>query len=448
MKTTTTSQHHLKEHVLSLQKRHSIPFHDRVTLFIHQEIYNKTLSKGQKPYLEFYACDKPAQIGADAHKHMDTYILYAFEPQIIKSMTTLKDTKESLNGCPELIELLEALCGSNSLQYFLNSVVLLKIKGWSVFAFITFLFKKTTFSFLCMKSAAKLEPFSQGLLSPITEFYACLAKKPPLRTYYYIFPLNGIFPCPWIWGNKGSDIVIKQIRAILSRVIGSICNHTINLFVLISYDGNGLISQLRQEFTIPFIARCNLHCCRDWKLCINNFHMNLISKEAEVFALITPGCLIIRPEGLNMRRVNGELKVFIINKADRLGYEIGHDFTEDFFSESLSEIMECIVCRGLPVGEPAEVSQSSIVTELMSELSFRGSKTEVYKEECLEEGLGVISLATFIAITVFDKVVEEGKINGFEQYLQGIIRWDERGDFKVNETELSGCSHRRTSIWN
>jgi hypothetical protein len=62
--------------------------------------------------------------------------------------------------------------------------------------------------------------------------------------------------------------------------------------------------------------------------------------------------------------------------------------------------------------------------------------------------LRVIPFAPFIAITVFDEAVNEGKIYRTKENLQGVIGWDDRGDFKVNETELFRHSHLKASIWN
>ncbi|MCL5061778.1 MAG: hypothetical protein M0Z70_10525, partial [Nitrospiraceae bacterium] len=100
------------------------------------------------------------------------------------------------------------------------------------------------------------------------------------------------------------------------------------------------------------------------------------------------------------------------------------------------------------VGKTAEVSQSSIETELLGEVSFRASKTEIDEKKGFKEGSRVISFAPFIAVTVFDKAVNEGEIYGTKENLQGVVGWNDRGDFKVNETELLVGSHLITSVWN
>jgi hypothetical protein len=149
-----------------------------------------------------------------------------------------------------------------------------------------------------------------------------------------------------------------------------------------------------------------------------------------------------------VRGINGELQGLCLNKTEALGNEIDQNFIENIFSESFSKIMKGIVLGSLAVRETAEVSQSSIETELFSEVSFRGSKTEINEKESIEEGLRVIPFAPFIAITVFDEAVNEGEIYRTKENLQGVIGWDDGGDFKVNETELLGCSHLKASVWN
>jgi hypothetical protein len=176
--------------------------------------------------------------------------------------------------------------------------------------------------------------------------------------------------------------------------------------------------------------------------------MNLISEKGKVFALITPSRLIIRPESLDVRRINREFQRLSLDKAEALSNKIDKDFIENLLTESFSEIMKGIVLRSFTVRETAEVSQSSIKTELFSKVSLRGGKTEINEKESLEEGLRVIPFAPFIAVTVFDKAVDEGEINRVEQYLQGVIGWDDRGKFKVNKIELPVSFHSKTSVWN
>jgi hypothetical protein len=176
--------------------------------------------------------------------------------------------------------------------------------------------------------------------------------------------------------------------------------------------------------------------------------MNLISEKGEVLAFITPSRLIIGFESLDVRGINGELKGPCLNKTEALGNEIDQNFIENIFSESFSEIMESIVFGSFTVRETAEVSQSSIETELLGEVSFRASKTEIDEKKGFKEGLRVVSFAPFIAVTVFDQAVNEGEIYRAKENLQGVVRRNDRGDFKVNETELFGCSHLNASIWN
>ena len=446
MQTATTAHNNLKQYGLKSADGRFILSEDRPIRYSHSAICDNPISDRQKPCFEFHACNKPAQISADAHKHMDADILYAFHSQVFKAVAALQDTEEPLSS--HFIDAFETLACSDSLHNILNPVVFLEIESRAIFALVTILLKQATISSICMKSAAELDSFSQSLLAPVTEFDACLAEEFPIGAYRYISPVNGILPASWICGNKGSDIAAYQIRGVISAVVARICKQCINVFAVIGYDGIRLISQLRQELAIPFIACSNLYSGRDGKLCIGNFNMNLISEKGEVLALITPSCLSIGFESLDVGGINGELQAFSLNKTEALSDKIDQNIIEDILSKPFSEIMEGIVLGSFTVRETAEVSQSSIEAELFSEVSFRASKTEIDEKKGFKEGLWVISFAPFIAVTVFDKAVNEGEIYGTKENLQRVVGRNDRGDFKVNETELFGCSHLNASVWN
>ena len=448
MQTATTAHNNLKQCGLKSAEGIFNPSEDRPILYSHSARCVNPISDRQKPCFEFHACNKPAQISADTHKHMDADILYAFHSQVFKAMAALQDTEEPLNRSSHFIDALETLACSDSLHNILNPVVFLEIESRAIFALVTILLKQATISSICMKSAAELDSFSQSLLAPVAEFDACLAEELPIGAYRYISPVNGILPASWICGNKGSDIAAYQIRGVISAVIASICKQGINVFAVIGYDSSRLIGQLRQKLAVPFIAGRDFYGSRHRKFCIGNFNMNLISEKGEVLAFITPSRLIIGFESLDVRGINGELQSPCLNKTEALGNEIDQNFIENIFSESFSEIMESIVFGSFTVRETAEVSQSSIETELLGEVSFRASKTEIDEKKGFKEGLRVVSFAPFIAVTVFDQAVNEGEIYRAKENLQGVVRRNDRGDFKVNETELFRCSHLKASIWN
>lgn len=448
MQTATTAHNNLKQCGFKSAEGRFTPSEDRAILYSHSAIYYKPISDRQEPCFEFHTCNEPAQISADAHKHMDADIPYAFHSQIFKAMAALQDTEEPLDRSSHFINTLETLACSDSLHNILNPVVFLEIESGAVFALETILLKETTGSSVCMKSAAELNPFSQSLFAPITEFDACLAKELPIGAYRYISPVNGVLPASWVCGNKRSDIAVYQIRGVISAVITCICKQGINIFSFVGKDSGGIISQLGQKLAVPFVAGSNFDGSRNWELCIGDFKMNLISEKGEVFTLITPSRLIIGFESLDVRGINGELQGLCLNKTEALGNEIDQNLIEDILSKSFSEIVESIVLRCFTVRETAEVSQSSIETELFGEVSFRRSKAEINEKEGFKEGLRVVSFAPFIAVAVFNKTVDEGEIYGTKENLQGVVGRNNGGDFKVNETELFGCSHQKASIWN
>jgi hypothetical protein len=59
--------------------------------------YNFNISDSKEPCLKFQACNEPAHIIADSHKHMDADILYTFYSEVFKAMAALHDTEEPFN---------------------------------------------------------------------------------------------------------------------------------------------------------------------------------------------------------------------------------------------------------------------------------------------------------------------------------------------------------------
>ena len=144
MQTANTAHNNHKQCGLKSAEGRFIPSEDRAILYTHSAIYDNPISDRQESCFEFHSCNKPAQISADAHKHMNAYILYASHSQVFKAMTALQDTEKSLNYSSGFIDTLEAFACSDSLHNILNPVVFLEVEGWPVLAFITFIFKKTT----------------------------------------------------------------------------------------------------------------------------------------------------------------------------------------------------------------------------------------------------------------------------------------------------------------
>ncbi len=445
---TTIQHNYLTSYGFKSKEGVFMPSKDRLILYLASTISNSHLSNRQKPCFKFHSSNESAQVSRNTHKHMNANILYSFKSQGFKAMTTLQDAEESLNSSSHFIDTLETLAHSHSLHNILNAIVLLEIEGWSIIAPVAILLKKTAGSTVCMKSAAKLDSSSFGFSAPIAEFNACLTEELSIRAYRYISAMNSILSSSGISSDIRGDTSTDKVSSIVSAVITCIGNNGVDIFVFIAKPVRGIIGQIRQKLAVPLIACSDSHRGRQGKFCIGNLNMNLITEEGEFLALITPCSIAIRPERLNMGRIYGEFQVFCLDETKTLSNKIDEYFIENLLSEPLSEIMEGIMSWSLSIGKTREISQSSIETEFLCEVSFGGGKTEIYKKKGFKEGLRVVSFAPFIAITIFYKIVDEGKINRIKQYLQGVIGWDDRGKCKVNETKLSVSLHSKTSMWN
>ena len=423
-----------------------MPSKDRLIHCLDCKVYNSHLSNGQQPCFKLHPRNESAQISGDAHKHMNADILYPFKPQGFKAMTALQDAEESLYSGSHFIDAFETLLRSYSLHNILNPVVFLEIESWAIIAPVAILLKEAAGSPVRIKSAAKLDSSSFGLFTPITELNSCLAEELSIGAYSYIPAMNSIPSCSGIGSDIRGDISVDKVSGIVGAVVTCICNHGIDVFIIKHI--RGIVGQIGQKLAVPLIAGSNPYGSRQGEFRIGNLKMNLITEKGEIFTLITPCSVIVGHERLDMRRIYGELQVFCLDETEALSNKIDKDFIENLLSEPLSKIMEGIVSGTLSIGKTAQISQPSIETEFLSEVSFGGGEAEVNEKKGFKEGLRVVSFAPFIAVTIFDKVVDEGEINRVEQYLQGVVGWDDRGKFKVDEIKLPVSFHSNASMWN
>jgi hypothetical protein len=443
---TTIQHNHLASYGFKPSEGIFMPSEDRPIHCLDFERHNSHLSNRQKPCFKFHSRNEPAQISRNAHKDMNADILYTFEPQSFKAMTSLQDAEESLYSGSHFIDAFEALARSYSLHNILNPIVFLEIKSGTIFTFEAIIFKEAAGSAVRMKSAAELDSSSLGLFTPIAELNAGLAEELSIRAYSYISAMEGILSCSGIGSDIRGDISADKVSCIVGAVVTCIGNHGIDVFIAKSM--RRIVGQIRQKLAVPLIAGSDPYRSRKGEFCIGNLKMNLITEKGEIFTLITPCSIIVGPERLDMGRIYGELQTFCLDETEALSNKIDKYFIENLLSEPLSEIMEGIVSGSLAIGKTAQISQSSIESEFLSEISFGGGKAEVNEKKGFKECLRIVSLAPFIAVTIFDKVVDEGKINGVEQYLQGVVGWDDRGKFKVNKIKLPVSFHSKASIWN
>ena len=395
------------------------------------------------------ARDGSDQISTYAHYYMDRYLFYPSEPYFGKGVRVLKDTEESLNMGSQGVFPFKLLSASENPHEILHFMVFFKVETRAIAVFPASIFKKATLSFSFIKSTTEFESFSLCFSTPILQLYPGRTEELPLRGNSDLSREEGIFSSPWILGNIGDNVVFKEMFFILSAIIGSICYCIRDRLSQWIYNFSGIRGKGFEDSFIMSGGRGNLQT--DWQreFSIGNFKMEFIAKEGEVFGFITPVGISIRRHSLDVRGVNGEGEFFLLDKADGLSNKIHEDFLEEHNTDTFSEVVESGMGGGISVGEASEVGESGIESEFMSEVSFRGSFTEVDKEESFKEALGIKALASSSFISIFEKGIYKGEVNRVKEDFKGVIRGDESFYFKVNEGVLFGISHLPTSfLWN
>lgn len=388
---------------------------------------------GQKAYFELYPCNPSRKISRDTQIYMSHDILYSSHSDILKSMTLFEDTIESLNDRPLLIETREGFTLTDRPHYILCFIILLEIKDWSVLSLPADGAKQTSFGFLFVEAAAEFESLSFGFSSPVSQLESCFAGILPILSNDDVSSLDRIFSTPWVFCNDRGNIILNQIGCIFCGVISCISDYCINSFIYFLEVFLRFLGQFFEKFPIPFISCRYLYGQGDGQFCISNLKMDLVAEEAEVFAFPAPAGIRIGFFGFDVRGVDREAEVFFFDKAEGLGDEIHDDLTEGFLSESLSEVVESVVFRGISVGESTEVGESSIVAEFSGEVSFGGGVAEVDEQEGFEEANRVIAFSTLIGVFIFGEVVDEGEVDLLVEDFQGVVRWDDGCYFYIYE---------------
>ncbi len=366
---------------------------------------------GQKAYLEFHTRDQSGKVGRDTHKYMNHNLLYSPHSYLFESMTLFKDTVESLNDSPLLIESREGFSVTDGSHHVMDFIIFFEIEDWSVLTLPADGAKKALFGFFFIKATAEFESLSFGFFTPVAQLKSCLTDVLPILGNYYISPLNRVFSTPWVLCDYRGDIILDQIACILCGVISCICNKGINLFVYPFEVPFRLLGKFFEELSIPMVCRRYLDSYRDRELCIGYLKMNLVAKEAEVFTLTAPSSMGIGFLSFYVRGIDGESKTLFLDQREGLSNKIHDNLGEAFLAESLSEVVEGVVVGGFSIGEPTEIAESSIVSESSCKVSFGGGVAEVDEQNGFEQRDWVIAFSTPIGVFIFSEVGDEGEVD-------------------------------------
>jgi hypothetical protein len=75
--------------------------------------------------------------------------------------------------------------------------------------------------------------------------------------------------------------------------------------------------------------------------------------------------------------------------------------------------------RSFSIGELTKTTEPAIVPEFSCKFFFRGSITQINKEQSFKDALRIKSLSAKLKVFVFAKFIDEGKINAFKNYFKG-----------------------------
>lgn len=391
---------------------------------------------GQEAYFELHPCNPSCQIGRDTQTYMSHDILYPSHSDLLESMTLLEDTVKSFNDGSLFVETGEGFAATERSHPVLDLIIFLKIEDGSVSSSPANGAKETLLSFLFEEAAAELESLSFGFSSPVGQFESSFTDILPICSKGDVSSVDGIFPSPWIFCNDRGNLILDQVACIFRGVVPCISDEGLDLFIYSPEVFLRFFGQLFEKLSIPFMSWRDLDSQRDRQFGIGDLEMDLVTEEAKVFAFSAPGSLRIRFFGFDMRGVDGESEVFFFDKAEGLGNEVDDCLGEGFLSESLSEVMKGVVVGSISVGESTEVGESSVVTEFSGEVSFRGGVAQVDQKEGFEEANRVIAFSPLIGGFIFGELVDEGEVDVLVEDFQGVIRWDDGGDFSIDKTEL------------
>lgn len=335
----------------------------------------------QKAYLEFHPCDQSCKIGRNTQKYMSHDIFNSFHSYILKSMRLLEDTIESLNDSPFLIESTEGSTATEGSHHILDLIVFFEIEDRSVSGFPADWTKETLFGFLFVESAAEFESLSFGFSPPVAQLKSSFAGVFPILSDDDISSLYRVFSTPWVFCNYRGDIIFDQVAFVFCGVISCICDYGIDLFIYPLEVFFGFFGEFFEEFSVPFISWGDFNREGDRQFCISDLEMDLVAKEAEVFAFVTPGSIWIGFFGFYVGGINGEVEILFLDEAEGLGNEVCNNLGEGFLAESFSEVVEGVVVGGISIGESTEVGESSVVAEFSCKLPFGGGVAKVYEED-------------------------------------------------------------------
>lgn len=372
--------------------------------------FQKSLNR-QKAYLELHPCDPSCKIGRDTQKHMGHDILYPSHSYLLESMTLLEDTIESFNDRPFLVETQEGFAVTDRPHSVLDLVVFLEIEDRSVSSLPADGTKETLFGFLFEEAAAEFESLSFGFSSPVGQLKSCFTGIFPLRGYNDISPLDWVFSTPWVFCDDRGNLVLNQVACIFRGIVSCICNYSIDLFIYGLEAFLRFFGKLFEKLSIPLICRGYLNSERDRQFGIGDLEMDLVTEEAKVFAFVAPGGIGIGFFGFDVRGIDREAEIFLLNEAEGLSDEIHDDFGEGFLTEPFSEVVEGVMVGGFSVREATEVGESSIVSEFSGEVSFGGGVAQVDQKEGFEEGDRVITLSSLIGGFIFSKFIDEREVD-------------------------------------
>ncbi len=169
-------------------------------------------------------------------------------------------------------------------------------------------------------------------------------------------------------------------------------------------------------------------------------------KKGEVLPSLIPCRIAIRPEGPSIEKSHGYFQIFAFYEAEALRNEIVMYFLGNLLSRCAYEMGKGILPWLFNV-ETSGLNQPNVEREFLSNVILVGDKGEIFKRKEFLNVLMVIPFLPSIARLISYRV-EQGKVNGIEQYIQGVIGWGDVSTCGVNKIKVLISPHSEISLLN
>ena len=382
---------------------------------------------------------QPQDVGTYSHHCMDTYLFHPSHTNFQQSMHSLYCGKESLNYRPLSVFFLEAM-GIPYHPYFVhNRHIFMEIENRPIFCFPAGILEGTS-SPLFDQWTSEFVSFPLLFVAPVKELLSSFTGYFPIFGDNNIASYNGIFSISFVSSDVGRYGVIEEEGEVVDGIISGIGTEFGDIIIVRDHLF-GLFDKWFEEIAIMFVGWGYLDRDGERRLSVGNNNMDFVTVEEEIGLFNTYFSVFVGLKSFDVSGVYGKGEFLIKDDSSSLSYEVEEDIEEYFGAESISEVVESGVRRGITEGEAAEESESGVETELVGEVSFGASDAEVDEEKGFEEGDRVVAMGTSGLIFVLDEVEDEREVDRVKNDFERVMVRDKVFDGQIDEGKLLRFSH-------